>query len=201
MNAARAMIIYCIVDHTGLGARILAGGGRLPCALTLTSSILSGGAYSILADGAILTVGGVLARNASTAGVYSGTAAAMSASQFASSVFDNCTIGFWSREEYSGGPSNIAIGLNSVAIKNCATAAVELGGPMSGAYMNDVVGAGNGVGIRLTHGSFVGVMSIVTLKAIEVEIDGVATTLAAMRAATPRIIRDTKFDSRIYELS
>src|SRR5205823_5628308 len=154
-SAARVYVRYCIIDHAGLGARISAGGGqsRLSCALVVTGSILSGGAYSILAGNATLVVSGVLARDAAFAGVYSGLVP-MSASQFSGSVFDNCTIGFWSREEYSGGPSNIAIGLNSVTIKNCTTAALDLRGPMSGAYMNDVVGTGNGVGMRLVHGSF-----------------------------------------------
>lgn len=205
-NATQAYIIHCIIDCGGVGVNRFSTAGistgrqsDLGNALSLSGSVISGASISLSLNGNVVA-SGVLFRNASHAGV--GQHYSVSNSQFIRCVFDNCNNGFYLQESYSSGPCSNAFGLNQVTIKNCASAGMTLAGPMSGVYMRNVLGAGNGVGIRLTHGAFAGVTSDVTLSGtVEVQIDGITTTLVAMRAATPKIVRDLNFGSRLYEIS
>jgi len=197
---SQAFVRYCIIEQAGTGARISGGGQiRLASSMFLVGSVISGGHTCLNGFHGSLVFISVVFRNASSAGILI-QLSTLSTSQIGGCVFDNCNIGLWAREDYSSGPSSIAFGLKSTTIKNCSTAGLDIAGAMSGVYMSNVSGDGNGVGIRLTHGAFAGVKPDVTLSGqVEVQIDGVTTNLAAMRAATPKIVLDPNFGSRLYE--
>lgn len=92
------------------------------------------------------------------------------------------------------------LNFQSSTIINCATAAVQLQTPTSIAWFVSGSGTGNAIGFSLAQGAKVKVASGVTLTGTtEVQLDGAAgTTLAAMRAASPKLLTNT-YGTLIYE--
>jgi hypothetical protein len=199
-HASKLNMRCCLIETSQSGAGIYMGGqSSTPAALYIYGSILRDGRMAIGNLNGTLEVTSTLIEGVRETAVSA--FGALSSSQIIMSVLDGCRVGFASYEDYSLGPSTFALGLNAVRISNCSTG-IDLQGPLSGAYLKQVVGDGNSVGIRVSHGAFVGLMADVDLRGTtQLDIDGSAATLAGMRAASPRVIRDQAFGSMIYEIS
>jgi hypothetical protein len=198
--ASRLNMRSCLIETPQGGAGIYMGGqSSIPAALYVYGSILRDGRFAIGALNGSLEVTGTLIEGVRDTAVSA--FGALSSSQIIMSVLDGCKIGFASNENFSLGPSPFALGLNAVRISNCSTA-IDLQGPLSGAYLKQVVGDGNSIAIRVSHGAFVGVMADVDLQGTtQLDIDGSTATLVGMRAASPKVIRDQAFGSMIYEIA
>src|SRR5262249_41039275 len=199
-HASKLNMRSCLIETSQGGAGIYMGGQTsVPAALYIYGSIFRDGRIAIGNLNGTLEVTSTLIEGVREAAVSA--FGALSSSQIIMSVLDGCRVGFASYEEFSLGPSTFALGLNAVRISNCSTA-IDLQGPLSGAYLKQVVGDGNSVCIRVSHGAFVGLMADVDLRGTtQLDIDGSTATLAGMRAASPRVIRDQAFGSMIYEIS
>lgn len=81
---------------------------------------------------------------------------------------------------------------NNLDISNCTTA-IQMQGRNSIGWLVTCTGSGNTTGISLAQGAALKVAAAVTLTgATEVQLDGAAgTTLAAMRAASPKLLTNT----------
>lgn len=199
-SASRLNMRSCLIETSQGGAGIYMGGqSHVPAALYIYGSILRDGRLAIGNVNGSLEVTGTLIESVGETAVSA--FGELSTSQIIMSVLDGCRVGFASKEDFSLGPSTFALGLNAVRISNCSTA-IDLQGPLSGAYLKQVVGDGNSVGIRVSHGAFVGLTADVDLRGTtQLDIDGNTATLTGMRAASPRVIRDQAFGSMIYEIS
>lgn len=94
----------------------------------------------------------------------------------------------------------INLNFQNGVIANCATAAIQLNNPTAVAWFVSGSGTGNAIGFSLAQGAKVKVAPGVTLTGTtEVQLDGAAgTTLAAMRAASPKLLTNT-YGTLIYE--
>jgi hypothetical protein len=83
-------------------------------------------------------------------------------------------------------------------ISNCGTG-IEIDGASSAVFTGSVTGTGNTTGITLSAGARLRISAGSTLTgATEVSLDGAATTLAAMRAASPKLL-STTYGTIIHE--
>lgn len=104
------------------------------------------------------------------------------------------------RANYTSGSVSPCIGMNAGYISNCTNGIVVMsprGVVTAKAYA--ITGATNAV--VATLGAIIGLrsdMSIAT-SAVELQLDSASYTLAAMRAASPKLVRDSNFNTVIYE--
>lgn len=84
-------------------------------------------------------------------------------------------------------------------ISNCSKA-IDI---LEGGYINllgVVSGTGNTIGISATTGAAVKISSTTTLTGTtEISIDGIAQTLATMRAQVPKVLEDSNYGTKVYE--
>ncbi len=93
----------------------------------------------------------------------------------------------------------VMISLSGASISNCGTAISASGLAFVDASVGLVIGTGNTNGITLTHGARMQVSAGSTVTGTtEVSIDGTTTTLAAMRAASPKLLNNA-YNTVIYE--
>lgn len=84
-------------------------------------------------------------------------------------------------------------------INNCAVAAMRCEGNAHAIIGANTTGTGNAVGIQMLYGAKMRIPASVTLTGtVEVQLDGTGTTLAAMRAASPKLINNA-YGTLIYE--
>jgi hypothetical protein len=87
---------------------------------------------------------------------------------------------------------------NGLELRNCS-AGISLGGPTNIAWMVGLKGTGNVTGLLLERGAKLNIDATSTITgATEISMDGVATTLATMRAQTPRMLSNN-YGTRIEE--
>lgn len=89
--------------------------------------------------------------------------------------------------------------LSKLRINNCAygvwvpTAGTHL-------YIQQTSGTGNTIGVNLTKGATCQIDATTTLTGTtEISVDGVATSLATMRAASPKVVRNSDYGTMVYE--
>lgn len=88
---------------------------------------------------------------------------------------------------------------SQMIINNCATAAMRCEGNVHAIIGANTAGTGNAVGIQMLYGARMRIPASVTLTGtVEVQLDGTGTTLATMRAASPRLINNA-YGTLIYE--
>ena len=103
-------------------------------------------------------------------------------------------------ESSSSGLGTMSFGFLNCDISNSTASAVSLQGAFTSAYLSNTSGSGNLVALQISRGSKVVVASNVTLTGTtEVSIDGASNTLAAMRAASPKIIKNADYLTAYYE--
>jgi hypothetical protein len=100
---------------------------------------------------------------------------------------------------FSGNTTLGGGGIGKAVINNCVYG-VYLQGPGIAGIIQQTSGTGNTTGISLSQGAKCRVDSTATITGTtEVSVDGAATTLATMRAATPKLIKDADYGTMIYE--
>ncbi len=88
---------------------------------------------------------------------------------------------------------------SQMIINNCAVAAMRCEGNVHALIGANTTGTGNAVGIQMLYGAKMRIPASVTLTGtVEVQLDGTGTTLATMRAASPKLINNA-YGTLIYE--
>lgn len=99
------------------------------------------------------------------------------------------------------GSCNFAI--NNVDISSCTVSGITLSGGLAAGFIGATSGSANLVGITLVAGSKANIASntSITGTSSEILIDGVASTLATMRAATPKYVggKDNVYGTIFYQ--
>lgn len=91
------------------------------------------------------------------------------------------------------------VNTSSCDISNCSVAAISLTVPGASGHLITCSGTGNGIGIQLGQGASLKVASAVTLTGTtEVSIDSNSSTLAVMRAQSPKVLT-TSYGTALYE--
>lgn len=120
--------------------------------------------------------------------------------QFISMRIASAPKGIVATETASQGLGNTTFGVTNSDISNCSTAGIVLTGAYSSAYLTNVSGSGNTIGLDISRGAKAAVSSSTTLTGTtEVSIDGSSSDWATMRAASPKIIKDSDYGTAFYE--
>lgn len=125
----------------------------------------------------------------------------MMASQLGNIAIDSCPTGISMTESVNTGLGLCSLGTNGIKITNATVAAVTMTGAMvSGALKGASGSTGNLVGVKLARGAVCVIASDCTLSGTtECTIDAVATDWATMRAATPKMVKNADYLTRIYQ--
>lgn len=191
---------YSVMPTTNVHYSYSTGGGSVSlCAPALTGCYLKSGLIGCSFGGMAAgpAINGTLFKGMTNSGV---TMNAMAQGQFVNSRFDGTTIGINSAEATSSGMGMASIGLAGVDISNCTTG-IALSAAYSSVVLNNVTGTLNTTGLNISRGARAAIASNVTLTGStnEILIDGVQSTLAAMRAATPKLIQDPNYGTCFYQ--
>lgn len=113
-------------------------------------------------------------------------------------------IGYDLPMETSGNTAFGTLRLAACDISNCGTAINLVSQPAWAILTGVVSGTGNTTGLKLTRGASAIISSTTTLTTAtsptgEISIDGVSTTLATLRAASPKVIMDPDYGTKVYE--
>jgi len=115
---------------------------------------------------------------------------------------DTCAIGIRSGLD-SPGTGTIVMQLNSAMLFQNCTTAISLHSPLSGIYAagasGSLIGTGNTTAMILNKGARVQLTAGSTLTGTtEISMDGAALTVAAMRAANPKLLTND-YGTLVYE--
>ena len=166
---------------------------------SLTNAMISGGATAIAAATPYMILSGAFLFNQSTASIHNQFTGQTGSQVVGTRIDCNSTGGDGYRTAYTDAPAPQIFGATTLDISNCATA-INLRGPMAAAYLATVSGTGNTTGVSAIEGAKAKVSSAVTLTGTtELSVDGSGSTLANMRAQTPKHIKNSNYFSVIYE--
>lgn len=113
---------------------------------------------------------------------------------------DGSATGISSVESSSAGLGNTTFALSGADISNCTVAGITLQSPLVGAYLTNVAGSSNLVGVKMSRGAVAEISSGTSITGTtEATIDGNSTTWVAMRAATRKMIKDVDYLTRVFE--
>jgi hypothetical protein len=164
--------------------------------VVVSNSVFDSGNIGVF--GTSLTIGGSYFMNHTLygAGPQAGS------SSFTNVAFESCAVGINVDEDanYTTGGYSTSIGINGGLINN-GTTGVHLASNKATLLGKFFTITNCTTGILAQWGARVGVRTDfgITNCTTEVQLDAATTTLATMRAASPKIIRDTNFGSAIYE--
>lgn len=197
-EGASLVVSGCVFDTSGNGLTVNGGlGGRTPGA-TIYRSLFLGNFIGLSATTVGTKVFGLYTAyvNATRAGC-----AAVSGGRVQLTIarIDGCFLGAGTNFNWTGGEAGFII-LSTVDVSNSSVAGVSLIGLGAGyGNLTGVTGTGNAIGLSIEIGASVKIDSTSTLTGTtEVSLDGTATTLAAMRAASPKIVSNA-YGSKFYE--
>lgn len=175
---------------------------RNPDGSRVTSSMFHAGAYGFVETAGYIVISSSYLYAQTASGIENNVGALL-ASQIINSRIDCNSTGATgiksSAGSATGGNVPFSLGVSSTDISNCATA-ISLRNPLAAGTISAVTGSSNTVGMSLTTGSKLKVDATTTLTGTtEVSIDGTTTTLATMRAASPKVVNNTNYFTAIYE--
>lgn len=162
------------------------GGGPGACGLTMTSCTIKGGVTGVFIAG---SANGPLINNCKfdTQTGISLSLFGCGMAQIVNSRITGSTTGVSAVESSISGLGATTFALNAFDISNCTTAII-MTGAFIGCFLTAVSGTTNTTAINITRGAKCCVSANTTLTGTtEVSIDGVGTTLAAMRALVPPV--------------
>lgn len=164
--------------------------------VSIANSVFDGGTIGVFGGG--LTVGACYFKGHTLYGV--GPQAG--SSSIGNAAFESCAIGINVDEDanYTTGGYSTSIGVNGGFANNCTTG-IHLASNKATMLGKFFTISNCTTGILAQWGARVGVRTDfgITSCATEVQLDAATTTLVAMRAVSPKIVRDANFGSAIYE--
>lgn len=176
------------------------GTGGACTSLNVFNSYFKAGNAAVTAGNTATSIGGSTFKSQTTASIRIQNGGLPSVS-IVSVRIDGSAIGIQNVPNASiAGMSAIAV--NFVDISNSTGTAISLGSPFVHAIVSGATGTSNLVGISLVRGASLGISAASTLTGTtEVSVDGTSTTLATMRALSPKAYPATAspYGTRLYE--
>lgn len=175
------------------------GAGVQQAAPSLSSCYIKGGIQGLVASNiGPPQLNTCMFKSQTTASIVS--AGGMSMSQFGNVAIDGSATGIAFVESVNTGLGQITFGTNGMKISNCTVSGITLQGAAVSGALKTVSGTGNLVGLKVSRGAVCVIASDTTLTGTtEITVDGVTTSLTALRGATPKMVKNPDYLSRIYE--
>lgn len=175
-----------------------AGGSTTVQGVSVNSCFFNGGGPGVISS----SPQGIAAFNSQFTGCATGGIVMLSSvagTQISGCRFDGCATGITTSVGVSQGHNSTSVGLQACDISNSTGAAINLTNCNQTAWLGTMTGTGNLVGLSLAKGARIQIDAASTLTGTtEISLDGVSQTLAAMRAASPKLLTNT-YGTIVYE--